>query len=193
MADQGRRCYSLAVDGTRPPDACEVYSIGHSNQPLGHFLDLLARYQIEVIADVRSVPWSRHVPWAARAVLEKELARHGIRYVYLGAELGGRPRGPEYEGMSSREELYRRIASSGAFRTGIDRLIRGARQHRVAMLCSEESPAICHRDRLIRPVLVQQGVSVHHIRADGTLESHLPDRQGKPDRPEPLGLNLFSS
>ncbi len=170
-----------------------MYSIGHSNQPLEHFLDLLARYQIKVIADVRSVPWSRHVPWAARVVLEKELARRGIRYVYLGAELGGRPRGPEYEGITAREELYRRIESSDAFRAGIERLIRGARQSRMAMLCSEENPAICHRDRLIRPVLVQQGVSVHHIRADGALESHLPDGQGQSSRPEPLGLNLFCS
>jgi uncharacterized protein (DUF488 family) len=183
------------MEGTRPPEAAsgagEVYSIGHSNQPLEHFLGLLARYQIEVIADVRSVPWSRYVPWAARAVLEKELARRGIRYVYLGVELGGRPRGPEYEGITAREELYRKIESSDAFRAGIERLIRGARQYRVAMLCSEENPAICHRDRLIRPVLVRLGLSVHHIRADGTLGSHLPNEQGQPSRPELPGLNLF--
>ena len=42
---------------------------------------------------------------------------------------------------------------------------------RVAVMCSEEDPAACHRRLLIGRVLMGQGVTVQHIRGDGRLQS----------------------
>jgi uncharacterized protein (DUF488 family) len=39
-----------------------LFTIGHSNHPIEHFLELLRRHGIEAIADVRSRPYSRFVP-----------------------------------------------------------------------------------------------------------------------------------
>ena len=40
--------------------AITLWTVGHSNHPLGAFLDLLAQHRIEVVADVRSSPYSRY-------------------------------------------------------------------------------------------------------------------------------------
>src|SRR3972149_4722016 len=63
------------------------------------------------------------------------------------------------------------MAESPIFLTGIERLERGAGQHRVAIMCSEEGAAVCHRPLLVTRVLSGRGVDVLHIRADGRLET----------------------
>src|SRR5207253_6245318 len=60
---------------------------------------------------------------------------------------------------------YDSAALSGALREqGVPRL-------RLALLCSEENPSICHRRLLIARVLREHGIAVQHIRADGSVES----------------------
>ncbi len=39
-----------------------IYTIGHSNQTIERFLDLLSQHQITAVADVRSSPYSRRNP-----------------------------------------------------------------------------------------------------------------------------------
>ena len=39
-------------------------------------------------------------------------------------------------------------------------------------MCSEKEPLDCHRTLLIGKTLTRRGVSVAHIHADGSLESH---------------------
>jgi hypothetical protein len=60
------------------------------------------------------------------------------------------------------------------------------RQYRVALLCSEEDPAHCHRHLLLGRVLVARGVEVRHIRADGTVqtETDLAAAQAREALPE---------
>jgi uncharacterized protein (DUF488 family) len=67
--------------------------------------------------------------------------------------------------------LYGRVAEQAEFQEAIVRLERGADEFRVALLCSEEDPAHCHRRLLISRVLVQRGSEILHIRGDGTLDS----------------------
>jgi hypothetical protein len=43
-------------------DGRPLLTLGHSNHPSAHFLTLLARHGVEVVADVRSRPYSRFVP-----------------------------------------------------------------------------------------------------------------------------------
>lgn len=178
----------LLIEG----DDAAVYSIGHSNHSLERLVELLKEHGVEVIADVRSSPWSRYVPWFGRSVLEKELPRHGIRYVFMGDQLGGKPEGDEFADAGDRGELYRRIAETPAFRAGVDRLERGAAQFRVAMLCSEENPAVCHRHRLVTPALQERGIAVKHIRGDGSVEpAPEPNERMAQPAPKAQQLSLF--
>lgn len=147
-----------------------VYTVGHSNHPIDRFLCLLLQHQVTVVADVRSVPYSRFNPQFNRDSFSKALQESGIRYVYLGRELGGRADDPAcYSGGQLR---YDRVASTELFMGGVARLANVARTCCVALMCAEKEPLDCHRTLLVVPVLVKQGFDVVHIHADGDLESH---------------------
>ena len=70
-----------------------VFTIGHSNRSLDAFLAILKAHQIECLADIRTIPRSRHNPQFSAESLEKSLPRAGITYARL-PRLGGlrRPR-----------------------------------------------------------------------------------------------------
>lgn len=147
----------------------ELLTIGHSNHEFDHFVALLREARIEVVADVRSWPHSRHVEWADVGSLPGLLREHGHRYVFLGAELGGRPDDPDcYD--SDDHVLYGHVARLASFGAGIERLRVGAAHYRVAVMCSEEDPAHCHRRLLVAKVLMELGDVVMHVRGDGRIE-----------------------
>ena len=146
-----------------------VLTIGHSNHPLVDFVALLRRHAATAVADVRSAPYSRFNPQFNREPLAAVLADHEIDYLYLGRELGGRADRQCYENGRIR---YDRVAQTPRFAEGLERLTCETAGHRVALLCAERDPLRCHRALLIAPALHEQDVAVHHIHADGQLETH---------------------
>lgn len=152
-----------------------LFTIGHSGHDLEHFLALLRRHQIEVLVDVRSHPYSRHLPHYRRDALRETLVRNGIEYLFLGRELGGRPTGDEFH-VEGRLIVGRR-AGAPELRQGLSRLLLVAQDRRVVIMCAEEDPGRCHRTSLIGPALAQEGATVIHIRGDGRLQAGGEDRQ----------------
>ena len=92
-----------------------------------------------------------------------------VKYLYLGKELGGRPEGAQFYDADG-FVLYHRLAESPLFLDGIKRLEAGLRRYRVAIMCSEENPAVCHRQLLVGRVIARHGVRITHIRGDGELQ-----------------------
>ena len=133
-------------------DYLKVYTIGHSNHSLETFLNLLRDLRIDVVVDIRSNPKSEIVSHFNRQSLQNSMRKYGFKYLYLGKELGGRPKNREYYDASG-HILYDRIAKARPFTNGIERLLRGIKKFRVALLCSEENPANCHRRLLVGKVL----------------------------------------
>ena len=151
-------------------DGATVLTVGHSTNAVEAFLALLRRHDVSAVADVRSAPYSRFNPAFNREALAQSLAAHRIEYVFLGRELGGRPDDPScYE---DGRVCYERIGPTPWFRRGLDRVVRGAARHRIALMCAEREPLECHRALLVAPALVARGVSVGHILAGGGLEPH---------------------
>ena len=147
-----------------------VFTIGHSTHALESFLELLQKYRISAVADVRSSPYSRHCPHFCKETLSEALVEIGVKYVFLGHHLGGRTDDPScYEQGRIR---YSRLTRRPEFRDGLERLKRGASEHRIAIMCAEREPLECHRTILVSPVLEEEGLSVAHIHADGRLERH---------------------
>ena len=145
-----------------------IYTIGHSNHPIERFISLLRGHGIDAVADVRSTPYSRFNPQFRRDPLAASLADAGIRYVFLGEELGARSRDPScYDGN---RVSYAKLARSALFQRGLERLISGEREFRVAIMCAEKEPLECHRTILVTRELERRGVPATHILADGTLE-----------------------
>ena len=68
--------------------------------------------------------------------------------------------------------LYERIANTDVFEDGLARLIRIADERRIALMCAEKEPLDCHRTLLVARALMERGVDVQHILADGSLECH---------------------
>jgi uncharacterized protein (DUF488 family) len=155
---------------TPPTPRYRVYTLGHSAHPLSRFLELLRQHGVTLVVDVRSRPYSRWAPQYQRAALERELARAGLGYAYLGRELGGRPEGVEFQTPLGRLDVPRR-AQSPEFLAGVARLLALARGGGTALLCAEEDPARCHRRSLVTPALQRRAAEVWHIRGNGRLQS----------------------
>ena len=180
-----------ACDRAVPPSGRRIFTIGHSNHPLEIFVDLLKKHRIDVVVDVRSQPHSRYTPHFDAPELKSALPKEGIKYLFMGKEIGGRPEGREFYDQDGRV-LYDRLAESPVFMDGISRLERRIAQDRVALMCGEEDPTGCHRRLLIGRVLVDRGIDVCHIRGDGRLQTgaELAEEEERKTR-DPAQLPLF--
>jgi len=151
-----------------------VLSVGHSTRPIEAFLDLLRAHGVRVLADIRTVPRSRHNPQFERTALEKTLPGAGIRYAHL-PKLGGlrRPR-PDSQNAAWRNASFRGFADhmqTEEFEEGLSELRSLAGSGTVALLCAEAVPWRCHRS-LVADALLARGARVEHIVGRERLEPH---------------------
>ena len=145
-----------------------ILTVGHSHQSSDEFVALLLSHRVEQVVDVRSIPYSKHVPHFNRESLKARLARRGIDYVYLGEQLGGHPDSDEL--YVNGRVVYERVAKLRGFRRGIDRVVDESELRCVAVMCSEEDPAQCHRHTLLALALQERGLRVQHVRRDGSIQ-----------------------
>ncbi len=157
------------------PSDARILTIGHSNHGWDRFTALLRGAGVTAVADVRTSPWSRHTPQFNRETLAGNLKAEGVAYVFLGAELGGRPEGKHLfdDGVAD----YEAMAREATFQEGLDRVVKGARTHVVALMCAEREPLDCHRCLLVSRRLRDLGLAVSHIHADGAIEPHQETEQ----------------
>lgn len=147
-----------------------VLTIGHSSHHLHDWTKLLQRHEVTAVADVRSVPLSRFAPQFNQGSVKRGLHDAGIKYAFLGRELGART--DDSSCYVDGRVQYDRLAKTSAFTEGIQRLLKGAQSERIAVMCSEGEPLDCHRTILIARVLTGHGVTIDHLHGDGRVESH---------------------
>ena len=168
----------MPPDETPEPPETRLHTIGHSDHSTEAFTDLLRHYTVSVLVDVRSQPYSRWTPQFNREKLARDLTSAGIRYVFMGDSLGGRPADRTWYEADGKRLDYERVALTPAFRAGIDGLLKLAATACVVVMCSEGDHEQCHRNALITPELLRRGARVVHILPDGgTVEAHLEPRQ----------------
>jgi len=156
-----------------------IFTIGHSNHSAEKFVSLLKRHGIELVVDIRSQPYSRHAPHFSARDLEAILVSNSIGRLFLGFELGGRPTSEEFYDADGRVD-YGRVERSQSFLDGIQRLESSIRYRRIALLCSEEDPAGCHRSLLVGRVLGERGIAIWHIRGDGSVQAESEESDDQP-------------
>ena len=136
-----------------------IYTIGHGRHAFTEFLELLQKFDIKFLCDVRSVARSRW-PQFNGHVLSELLRDNGIGYEHL-PETGGKTK-------PRPEDLAR----------GVDRIVEIASEVNSAIMCSESQPltahksprANCHRVGLLAPMLRARGVErIVHILPNGEL------------------------
>ena len=148
-----------------------VFTIGHSNHPLGKFIEWLRLHRIDEVVDVRSSPYSRYTPHFNTDALCNALGQVDLGYVFLGGQLGGRPADQSCYGADGRVR-YDLLANTHLFDDGIRRVMYRADYHRIALMCTEKEPLECHRVLLVASTLYERGVEVQHILGGGSLEPH---------------------
>lgn len=152
-----------------------IYTIGHSNHTPEHFNGLLLQNHITAVVDVRSIPSSKYAPQFSQNALKRSLKTLSIKYVFLGDELGARSDDPTCY-VDGRVQ-YAYLAKTDAFDKGIERVINGANEFRVALMCTEKDPLQCHRTLLVSRALEKRGVTIKHILWDGTIETNAESMQ----------------
>lgn len=141
-----------------------LYSIGHGQKTQEEFLSELKSFDIHYLVDVRTSPYSKWVPQFNQGTIESWLQQEGIRYIYMGDYIGGRPQNDicyDEEGYFD----YRRMAAEPSFKMGLHRLVdANSKNCRVAIMCSESDPSECHRSKLIgRELYFVHQISMNHI------------------------------
>jgi uncharacterized protein (DUF488 family) len=152
-----------------------IFTVGHSTLPIESFIALLGAYAIETLADIRTVPRSRHNPQFNSDALGESLHQAGIEYVALPG-LGGlrRPLKDSPNG-GWRNESFRGYADymqTPAFAAALDKLIEMGGHKRVAIMCAEAVPWRCHRS-LVADALEVHGIPVVEILSK---DSHRPHK-----------------
>ncbi|HPS29922.1 MAG TPA: DUF488 domain-containing protein [bacterium] len=146
-----------------------VFTIGHSDHKIEVFISLIKQYKIDVVADVRSNPYSKYHPQFNRESLKEKLKESGVNYVFMGDELGARPKDSDcyVNGVVD----FSILSNKETFKNGIARLIDGIKKnYKIAIMCSEKEPLDCHRTILVSKELKKMGVKINHILYNGKLE-----------------------
>lgn len=164
-----------------------LFSVGHSNQSIEEFFQLLEFQKIDCILDVRSMPYSKYTPHFNEDSLKSWLNKHGVLYVPFGKHFGAR----RFDCLKDTEFVKKGVkeikpqvnfelgVETQDFKLGVDRLNKALDQNRkVSLMCSESDPLGCHRFSFISRYFYDIGWSVEHImRDDNTGEPILRSHQ----------------
>jgi uncharacterized protein (DUF488 family) len=151
-----------------------IYTIGHSNMTQKSFVDILTSFKIDIVVDVRSSPYSKFVSHFNREDIKRSLIENGMRYIFLGDYIGGKPRDKKY--YENGKVNYMRVAQGDRYSEGINRIIELNNENNIVLMCSEEDPYNCHRHNLITQTLVKKGLEVTHIRKSSSDKISKPDK-----------------
>ena len=147
-----------------------LYTIGHGNRKQEDFLVLLQDFGIEYLIDVRSQPYSKFNPQFNQNDLKYFLEQNGIKYVFMGDTIGGRPKDRTCYDNEGKVD-YEVVKMKEFFLNGIDRLKTAYNKDiNAVIMCSESKPCECHRSKLIGKVLITDNIVIKHIDEKGKLK-----------------------
>ena len=150
-----------------------IFSIGHGSRTNGDFLKLLKDFGIEYLIDVRSQPFSKFNPQFNQNELKFFLEKNGIKYVFMGDTIGGRPK--DYSCYDSEGKVdYEIVKEKDFFINGINRLKTAYNNDvNAVIMCSESKPCECHRSKLIGKVLLKDKIFLKHIDEKGKIKDQV--------------------
>lgn len=124
-----------------------IKTIGYGLKKIDEFIDKLKENKIEVLVDVRTHPFSHWNAKFSKAPLEAELAKHSIKYLWRGNNLGG-------------------LGENIDFEATIDEVVALSSILGVCVMCTECEPEKCHRFQTLAPAFESRGTKVIHLRWD---------------------------
>lgn len=151
-----------------------IFTIGHSTRPVAELIEIIRAYGIEKVADIRTVPKSRHNPQFNEEVLKESLKAAGVGYLHMRG-LGGL-RHPQKSSINAawKNASFRGFADymqKAEFEENLDKLITEANERVTVIMCAEAVPWRCHRS-LIGDALMVRGLHVRHIISAVSCRDH---------------------
>jgi len=169
---QGERDFLMTTRAEASPWV--VYTIGHSTRTSDSFVELLKAHGITLVADVRTIPRSRHNPQFNLDTLPEVLKVAGIEYIHLSGLGGLRHARADSPNTGWRNSSFRGFADhmqTPEFSVNLDQLIDLAHHHTTVLMCAEAVPWRCHRS-LIADALTVRGIVVRDIVSKTSCKTH---------------------
>lgn len=173
------RCAAAA---RRPGHELCCYTVGHGTRPLDELLALLEEHGVDLVADIRTVPKSRHNPQSAGEALARDLPAAGVCYLHLPGLGGLRKPRPDSPNGAWRNESFRGYADymlTETFESALAELTFLLQLRRTAILCAETVYWRCHRS-LVADALHVRGIASLHLLAPGKAVPHNLTRFARP-------------
>lgn len=158
----------------KPTEQRTVLTVGHSTHPIEEFIQLLQAHGVTMIADVRTIPKSRHNPQFNKTSLPVSLRKSGIKYEHLAGLGGLRHAKADSPNTGWRNASFRGYADymqTAEFAQNLDHLIELSGSARIAIMCAEAVPWRCHRS-LIGDALTIRGLRVEDIMTPTRRQLH---------------------
>lgn len=149
----------------------EIYTVGHSNYSVDRLIDMLKKYDINCVVDIRGTPYSKYNVQYNKETIRNTLISAGFVYIYMAKELAAKRENKESynkEGYSD----FEKVCKEEDFLAGIERLKNGCiKGYRIALLGAMQEPIRCHRSILVGRALREYGFEVKHILHDYSIAS----------------------
>ena len=154
----------------------DLFTIGHSVHPLAYFLELLRKYAVDYVIDVRSIPYSEHASDYNKENIKNFLNDEKIGYAHMGKYFGARQEDSSLYTFDKNKEKYyldfEKVQKSPNFQIGFENILKGREKYKIAFMCSEKNPIDCHRAIMVGNAFFKKGCSVKHILDNGLIKDH---------------------
>ena len=170
-----------------------IYTIGYSGFVIDDFIQILKKYEISVVIDVRSNPYSQYHLEYNKENLKKKLKQNRIYYRNYFLEFGTRQSDKKYYSKEGYLD-FELFSKSENFLKGIKKLENAMEKNYVIVLmCAEKDPIICHRAIMISKIFSEKGYRVIHLLPNNVTitQKDIEDRLIKKFFPNKGQLSLF--
>ena len=147
----------------------ELYTIGYAGFCIQDFIDLLKYKKIQVVIDIRSIPYSKHFSEYNKENLQAFLKGYDIYYRNYAKEFGAQQENKDYyseEGFLD----FKEFSLSESFKSGINKLKTIMEKDYVfVLMCSEKDPFECHRSIMVSRSFEKSVYRVNHLLLNGDV------------------------
>ena len=149
----------------------EIYTLGHSNYPFDKFIEILKKYNINCVVDIRAIPYSKYNTQYNKEFFQSNLKKLGYTYIYMADEFGAKRK----TRISYNDEGYAdfdKVILEDDFKRGIERIKMGcSKNYKIVILGAMQEPIRCPRAILLGKELIKEGFDVKHIMHEGNLKT----------------------
>jgi uncharacterized protein (DUF488 family) len=147
----------------------EIFAIGHSNYPYDKLIEMIKKYNINCVVDIRETPYSKYNIQYNREALKESLKESGFLYVYMGHEFGAKRLSKESYNNEGYAD-FEKVIKEEIFLNGVERIKKGIDMgYKMVLLGAMQDPIRCHRSIMVGRYLNEKGFDVKYILHEGDL------------------------